>query len=153
MYVDLLRPTAMTANAVNKLVSQANGPENQDFDFSSVGGFFKAKKIVYRQKQKQQVSWLADDDTVAGGEGAAEERIFENFIEIGGSKWLIGRNLALMASVLVTDTISTLKKKLSRGTGNQGQMGTSSKPTAKPPLLTADQPADPRSNNYKRRPP
>ena len=40
--------------------------------------------------------------------------MFENFIKIYGSKLLIGRNLVMMASVLVTDTIDTIKSKLTR---------------------------------------
>ena len=80
---------------------------NQDFDFSSVGGFFKAHNATYTQQVNKEVNQLTEEDTII-----SINSDFSNFITIKGCKLLIGQNLSQMGSLLVNDPIETLRKKL-----------------------------------------
>ena len=79
---------------------------NQDFDFSSVGGFFKAKEVTYKQQVRERFNLLAEDDAIVSG-----FKEFSNFITVSGCKLLIGQNLSAMGSLLVTEPLDRLKKK------------------------------------------
>jgi len=79
---------------------------NQDFDFSSVGGFFKAKEVIYKQQVRERFNLLAEDDSIVSG-----FKEFSNFITVSGCKLLIGQNLSAMGSLLVTEPLDRLKKK------------------------------------------
>jgi hypothetical protein len=85
--------------------TQGNSDWNKEFDFSSVGGFFKAKMVHYEQQKRQKIQTIGDKDEVK-----ESTKAFKNFITVEKCKLLVGQNLSAIGRILVMDTIEHIKK-------------------------------------------
>ena len=79
---------------------------NEDFEFSSVGGFFKALGVRYEQQKEHLINLIADKDEIR-----QIKREFSNFITVNQCKLLVGHNLSAMGNILVMETIEKIKSK------------------------------------------
>lgn len=80
---------------------------NEDFHFSTAGGFFIASEIVYLQNCQEKVSYLGEDSEVL-----SSTEFFDNFVTMRACKLLISDVLKSVVSSLALAAIANIKKTL-----------------------------------------
>jgi hypothetical protein len=80
---------------------------NQDFHFSTVGGFFIASEVIYSQNKLEGVSYLGEDADVQ-----SSTELFENFVTMKSCKLLISDVLKSVISSLVFEALHSIKNSL-----------------------------------------
>lgn len=76
---------------------------NQDFEFSGVGGFFIASDIIYTQNERQTVYYLSDNETIQ-----SETVSFDNFVKMNSCKLLVTDNLKIIGASLMMEAIDKI---------------------------------------------
>lgn len=87
---------------------------NQEFNFSTVGGFFIASEVIYSQNRQERVSYLTEDTEVQ-----SSLEMFENFVTMKACKLLISDVLKSVISSLVFEAIHNIKNTLKNRASNR----------------------------------